>query len=96
LGVFFRDVSQIMQFFTMALMFSSAVFYSAQKIPDAAWLYMRFNPVLLAIEEARAAALWLQPINYSHLGYLYATGLVACSLGHLAFKRMKPAFADVL
>jgi lipopolysaccharide transport system permease protein len=52
--------------------------------------------VLLAIEEARAAALWLQPINYRHLGYLYATGLITCSLGHLAFKRMKPAFADVL
>ena len=85
-----------MQFLTLALMFSSAVFYSARMIPDAAWLYMRFNPVLLAIEEARAAALWLQPINYSHLGYLYATGLITCALGHLAFKRMKPAFADVL
>ncbi len=96
LGVFFRDVSQIMQFFTMALMFSSAVFYSAQKIPDAAWLYMRFNPVLLAIEEARAAALWLQPLNYRHLGYLYLVGFAACYLGHLSFRRMKPAFADVL
>ncbi len=96
LGVFFRDVGQIMQFITMALMFSSAVFYSAQKIPVAAWTYMRFNPVLLAIELARDAALWLQPMNYRHLGYLYATGFGACYLGHLAFKRMKPAFADVL
>ncbi len=96
LGVFFRDVGQVMQFLTMALMFSSAVFYSAQQIPDAAWLYMRLNPVLLAIEESRNVALWLQPLNYRHLGYLYATGLGACWLGHLAFKRMKPAFADVL
>lgn len=56
---------------------------------------MRFNPVLLAIEESRAA-LWLQPLNYRHLGYLYLIGFAACSLGHLAFRRMKPAFADVL
>ena len=84
LGVFFRDVGQVMQFITMALMFSSAVFYSAQKIPDAAWLYMRFNPVLLAIEESRNVSLWLQPLNYRHLGYLYATGLGACYFGHLS------------
>lgn len=96
LGVFFRDLGQIMQFLTMALMFSSAVFYSADKIPDAAWTYMRFNPVLLAIELARDAALWGRPINTTHLLYLYATGLFGCCLGHAVFRRMKPAFADVI
>lgn len=96
LGVFFRDIGQVMQFLSMALMFSSAVFYSSQKIPAAAWTYMRLNPVLLAIELARDAALWNRPLNHNHLAYLYATGLAACYLGHLAFRRMKPAFADVL
>lgn len=99
LGVFFRDVSQIMQFLTMALMFSSAVFYPASKIvasSPAAWAVLRFNPVLLAIELARDAALWSRPLNLHHLTYLYAAGLVVCVLGHLAFRKMKPAFADVL
>lgn len=96
IGVFFRDVGQIMQFLTMALMFSSAVFYSAHKIPAAAWAWMRFNPVLLAIELARDAALWSRPINLNHLGYLYIVGFAACYFGHLAFRRMKPAFADVI
>lgn len=96
LGVFFRDVGQIMQFVTMTLMFSSAVFYSAHKIPPAAWTWMRFNPVLLAIELARDAALWGRPINGNHLIYLYAVGLAGCYLGHAAFRKMKPAFADVL
>jgi len=96
LGVFFRDVGQMMQFVTTALMFSSAVFYSAQKIPANVWLYLRLNPILLTIEMTRNAALWQRPINYHHLAYLYATGIGACYLGHLAFKKMKPAFADVL
>jgi lipopolysaccharide transport system permease protein len=96
LGVFLRDIGQIMQFVTMALMFSSAVFYSAHKIPPALWTWMRFNPVLLAIELARDAALWSRPINLPHLGYLYAIGFAACYLGHAAFRKMKPAFADVL
>ncbi len=96
LGVFLRDIGQIMQFLSLALMFSSAVFYSAQKIPAPAWTFMRFNPVLLAIELARDAALWARPLNFNHLAYLYAVGLAACYLGHLAFRKMKPAFADVL
>ena len=96
LGVFLRDIGQIMQFLTMALMFSSAVFYSAQKIPAPAWTFMRLNPILLAIELARDAALWDRPLNYHHLGYLYGTGFAVCYLGHLAFRRMKPAFADVI
>lgn len=96
LGVFMRDLGQLMQFLSTALMFASAVFYSAQKIPEAAWVVMRFNPVLLAIELARAAALWHQPLNFVHLGYLYGVGLAACYVGHAFFRRMKPAFADVL
>jgi lipopolysaccharide transport system permease protein len=96
LGVFFRDVGQVMQFLSIALMFSSAVFYSAQKIPPAAWTYMRFNPILLAIELARNAVLWQQPLNPNRLAYLYAAGILACYLGHAFFRRMKPAFADVL
>jgi lipopolysaccharide transport system permease protein len=95
LGVFFRDISQVMQFLSMALMWASGVFFTAQKYP-AAWVYLRFNPLLLAIDLTRDAALWNRPLNLNHLSYLYATGLVTCYLGHLAFRRMKPAFADVL
>lgn len=96
LGVFLRDLVQIMQFVSLALMFSSAVFYPAAKIPPAAWSVLRFNPFLLAIEQARDAVLWHRPANLYHLAYLYAAGLLACLLGHAAFRRMKPAFADVL
>lgn len=96
LAVFFRDIGQVMQFITMALMFSSAVFYSSTSIPPAAWTYLRFNPILLAIELARDAALWGRPINDTHLIYLYVLGIAACYFGHAAFRKLKPAFADVL
>jgi lipopolysaccharide transport system permease protein len=96
LGVFFRDIGQLMQFLALALMFASAIFYSAQKIPAEMWVFMRFNPVLLAIELARDAALWARPLNFHHLAYLYIVGLCSCYVGHYTFKRLKPAFADVL
>lgn len=96
LGVFLRDIGQLMQFLSLALLFASAVFYPVTKIPAAAWTVMRYNPVLLAIELTRDAVLWREPLNFVHLAYLYVFGLLACSIGYAVFRRLKPAFADVL
>ncbi|MEO6993804.1 MAG: ABC transporter permease [Lacunisphaera sp.] len=96
LGVFLRDIGQLMQFLTMALMYASAVFFPASKIAAPFWTFLRFNPILLAIGLARDTALWAQPINYHHLIFLYFSGFVCCWVGHIAFKKMKPGFADVL
>jgi lipopolysaccharide transport system permease protein len=96
LGVFFRDIGQATQFLAQVLMYASAVFYPASKVPWAAWRFLRFNPLLLAIEEARSAVLWHQPLNQHHLIFLYLSGLAFFGLGHAVFSRLKPAFADVL
>ena len=99
LGVFIQDIGQFMAFLVQAVMFASAVFYSASRIQQeapTAWLALRFNPALLAIELARDSALWHQAVNFRHLGFLYASGILVCYLGHYTFRRLKPAFADVL
>jgi len=96
LGVFLRDIGQLAQFMSLGLLFASAVFYPLQKIPSDAWVFMRYNPVLLAIELARNAVLWHEPLNSTHLLYLYLSGVFACVVGYAIFRRLKPAFADVL
>lgn len=96
LGVFFRDIAQATQFLTLALMFGSAVFYSTDKIPSDAWSWLRFNPLLLAIEVARDGALWKVQPNLVHLGYVWAFGLVTFLFGLFIFQRLKGAFSDVL
>lgn len=96
LGVFLRDTAQIMQFLATALMFASAVFYPASKIPEAAWTFLRFNPLLLSIEIARDGLLWHRTPDVGHIIYLWVGGIGACVVGHALFKKMKPAFADVL
>jgi lipopolysaccharide transport system permease protein len=94
LGVFFRDISQVMQFVAMALLWCSGVFYFAAHSP--AWVYLRFNPLLLSIDAARDLLLWHRPLNWHHLGYVYATSFLVCWLGYATFRRLRPAFADVL
>lgn len=96
LGVFLRDMAQIVQFLALGLMFASAVFYPLHRIPAEAWFFMRFNPVLLGIEAARDCIVWQQTVNLHHLAFLYGAGVTVCYLGYTCFRRLKPAFADVL
>lgn len=96
LGVFFRDINQVVPFLSMALLFGSAVFYPVHDIPAEFWVIMRFNPLLVAIDLARKAALWHQPLDQMQLLYLYAAGVGTCLVGHRFFRKTKAAFADVL
>lgn len=96
LGVFLRDIGQISQFVSLALLFASAVFYPVSAIPEQGWTILRFNPLLLGIELSRDAVLWREPLNLQHLGYLYLAGLLSAYSGYAVFRKLKPAFADVL
>ena len=96
LGVFFRDISQITGLLSTALMFASAVFYPASRIPQPAWAILRFNPFIHAIELSRSVALWNTPMDFQHLGYLYGISIATAIGGYWAFYKLRPAFADVL
>ena len=96
LGVFFRDIGQVAPVLTQGLMYASAIFFSPRIIKGTAWTILRCNPFLHAAALARNALLWHHPLNVGELAFLYASGIVICWGGHLAFRRMKPAFADVL
>lgn len=96
IGVFFRDISQVTGFATVALMYASAIFFPSSTMSPAVWAVMRFNPLLLAVEMARDTVMWHQPVNLVHFGYLVFISLLTCILGHWCFRKMSPAFADVL
>lgn len=96
LGVFFRDIGPATGFLSMAIMFSSAVFYPTHSIPPEAWRILKFNPLIHAIELSRETALWNLPMNFTQLGYLYGVGLAVLILGYWTFYKLRPAFADVL
>jgi lipopolysaccharide transport system permease protein len=96
LGVFFRDIGQVTPVLIQVLMYASAVVYPSSLLKGIAWSILRFNPLLHAVDLARDALLGQHGMNPRQLAYLYACGIVACWSGYLVFRRMKPAFADVL
>jgi lipopolysaccharide transport system permease protein len=95
-GVFFRDINQMVQFTAQIILYSSAIVYSTSFIPAAAWAVLKWNPLLETVQLARSALLWHEPINLGWLSYTYATGITIFIIGGWFFKKMQPAFADVI
>lgn len=95
-GVFVKDLGNSSQFLSMALLFGSAVFYPIVKIPEAAWLFLKFNPLVHIIDGTRNVILWNEAMTPS--AYLVPTivALVVFVLGNLVFHKLRPSFSDYL
>jgi lipopolysaccharide transport system permease protein len=96
LGVYFRDSQQLMGFLGTALFYASAVFYPASHIPEPILKYLKYNPVLQAIELSRDVLLWNVALDLQRLLYLYGVGIAVMGLGYLCFQWLRDGFADVL
>lgn len=98
LGVFFRDINQVIQFASQIMLWASAIFYPISRFHGStiAWNMLKWNPLLQTVQLARDALLWHRPINLTHLTYTYVTGLAMFMVGGWFFRKMQPAFADVI
>ena len=96
LGVFYRDLAQVMPFISQILLYSSAVFFPVSRIPPSLWLFLKWNPFLETVVLSREVILWGMPVNWIRLGYTYAAGLAVLLLGRWVFQKLRPAFADVI
>jgi lipopolysaccharide transport system permease protein len=96
LGVYFRDLQQLMAVVGTILFYSSAVFYPVNRIPPELYAWLKFNPVLQAVELSRDVLLWNIPMDPVRLLYLYGVGIVSIIVGFWSFQRLRSGFADVL
>lgn len=96
LGVYLRDVGQIIGLVITVLMFLTPIFYPASALPEAYQPLMFFNPLTLPIEMARDMLYWGKVPQLGTLG-IYAAGSGAFAmLGFAWFQKTRKGFADVL
>lgn len=96
LGVFVRDIAQIMGMALNLLLFLSPIFYSASSVPEEVRFWMHLNPLTLMIENTRHALFTGQLPDWSSwLAYLALSCGVAL-LGAYFFQSTRQGFADVL
>ncbi|HEX2526393.1 MAG TPA: ABC transporter permease [Geminicoccus sp.] len=96
LGVYLRDVAQIVGVVVTALMFLSPIFYPTSSLPESYQLLMLANPLTPSVEQARDVLMWgRQPSWTLFLAYL-ALGMLVAWLGFAWFQKTRKGFADVL
>lgn len=96
LGVYLRDVSQIIAPALTAMLFLSPVFYPLSSVPaKMEWLFMA-NPVTFIIEQVRAVMLHQQSPNLAGLTLYGLIGLASAWLGFMFFQKTRRGFSDVL
>jgi lipopolysaccharide transport system permease protein len=96
LGVYLRDMSQLVSILTTVLMFLSPIFYPASAIPDNAKSLLLLNPIAPALEQIRGVLIWGKlPSLQNWLIYLALNSLVTW-LGFAWFQKTRRGFADVL
>ncbi|MFF2047324.1 ABC transporter permease [Stenotrophomonas sp. HMSC10F06] len=95
-GVYLRDVSQVVGVLSQILLFMSPVFFPVTKIPEYIRPVFLANPLTTIIEQARAVAVFGQLPDWWQLAGQTAIATTVCVLGLIWFRRTKCGFADVL
>jgi len=96
LGVYLRDIAQLVPVVTMAAMFLAPVFYPAEMIPADYRQWLLLNPLTFVIEQTRGVLLQgVWPDFAGLLEYSAAAALVAIA-GYGFFRRLQRGFADVV
>lgn len=96
LGVFLRDVAQLIGMITTVLMFLSPIFYPATALPEKYRHLLFLNPMTPAIEQARALLYWGTAPDWKvAISYLASSSAIAW-LGFAWFQKTRKGFADVI
>jgi lipopolysaccharide transport system permease protein len=96
LGVFLRDVSQVIGIFTMAMLFLAPVFYPVTALPEEFRPLLYWNPLTAPIEDMRAVLFWGRLPDFRDLSVYTAVSALVAWLGFAWFQKTRKGFADVL
>lgn len=96
LGVYIRDLAQVVTMLMSLLMFLSPIFYSLESVKSDWHRWMMLNPMTPVIENLRAVVFLNTPIDWSAWLFSCVAGLLVAWLGARVFVALRQGFADVL
>ncbi len=96
LGVYFRDLGEIVGLVMGMLLFLTPVFFPLSVLPDFLQGWVAFNPLAVPIEALRSIGLMGVWPNFLALLQLFLVGCVLALGGAWLFETSRKGFADVL
>lgn len=96
LGVYLRDVGQVIGVITTMLMFMSPIFYSIESIPERFRGYMYISPITYFVEQTRDLLVWGSGMHWVPWCKVMLLSLVVAGIGYAWFQKTRKGFADVI
>lgn len=95
-GIFLRDIREIVQMYTLVGLYAAPVFYFMDWVPERIRWLVYLNPVTIYIEMFHDAAYYGALRNWVVWLVAAAIGILATWLGAMLFARLKPHFGSYL
>jgi lipopolysaccharide transport system permease protein len=96
LGVFMRDLGQIMGFLLTLWFFLTPICYPEASLPESSAAILGKNPIYVLVRGYRAIFLEHQAPAFHSMWKLWAVAGVVFLLGHAWFYKLRKSFADVI
>lgn len=96
IGVFVRDIGQVVGMAMTVLLFMSPIFYPADALPAAIRPWLFLNPLTFIIEQSRDVLIWGKLPDWYGLIMYALIALAVAWAGLFWFQKTRKGFADVL
>jgi len=96
LGVFLRDLGQIIGFLLTAWFFLTPICYPESQLHGTIFKILSYNPMFVLVRGYRAVFLENRAPDAGPLIALWVAAVVLAVFGHAFFHRMRRSFADVI
>ena len=96
LGVYLRDLGQVVPLVSVALLFLSSAFVPPSAVPpDYRWVF-ELNPLSFLMDQSRAVLVRGVAPDFAGIAAYTGFAFLFAMAARLFFKRLRPGFADVL
>jgi lipopolysaccharide transport system permease protein len=95
LGVYVRDIGQVVSVVITVLFFLTPIFYPASAVPGRMHLITKINPLAMIVEDFRDLLVWSQMFSLKEWAAWTVLLAALCMLGYIWFIGTKKGFADV-
>jgi lipopolysaccharide transport system permease protein len=96
LGVYLRDITQVVGLFITLNLFLSSIFYPLTALPEAIRSVVALSPLTAAVEQFRQVVFFGQVPNLAQWTLQLVVGGMIASAGFTWFQRTRKGFADVV
>ncbi|MBO6562572.1 MAG: ABC transporter permease [Nisaea sp.] len=96
LGVFIRDIGQVLGFMMTILMFGSSILFPPEMLPEPLRPWLLLNPLTIPVDASRDVLLWGHFPNWERLGLYSVVAVAALWIGSWWFLRTKRGFSEVM